>query len=70
MCIYIRDEILMSIGNSPEIRSQRILVGIILVERLGIWLEGSPFACQAMLPCSQHLLPLCGSRAIHVRRAQ
>ena len=32
----LRGGILMSIGNSPEVSSQRILVGMILVGRLGI----------------------------------
>ena len=32
-----RGGVLMSIGDSPEILSQRILVGITLVGRLGVW---------------------------------
>ena len=32
----LRAGILMSIGNFPEVLSQRILVGIILVGRLGV----------------------------------
>ena len=34
--LMLRDRILMSTGNFPEILSQRILVGIILVGRLGV----------------------------------
>ena len=34
--LNLGDEILMSIGNSPESLSQRILVGILLEGRLGI----------------------------------
>ena len=36
MILSLRGGILMSIGNSPEIMCQRILVGIILVGRLGV----------------------------------
>ena len=34
--LIVRGGILMSIGNFPEMLSQRILVGIILVGRLGV----------------------------------
>ena len=40
--LILRGGILMSIGNFPEILSQRILVGIILVGRLGVF--GAPRA--------------------------
>ena len=34
--LILRGDILMSIGNIPEVLSQRILAGIILVGRLGV----------------------------------
>ena len=37
--LILRDGILMSIGHFPECLSQAILVGIILVERLGVEAE-------------------------------
>ena len=39
--IYIRCGVLMSTGNSPESLSRQVLVGIILVGRLGV----TPFSC-------------------------
>lgn len=55
--LKLRGGILMSIGNSPEISSRRILVGIILVGRLGcsqIRVGGTRLA-GAVLRAREHL---------------
>ena len=53
--LILRGGILMSIGNLPEMLSQRILVGIILVGRLGI-------PCPFRLPSWKRVCPISDGR--------
>ena len=46
--VILRHGILISMGISPEVLSQHILVGIVLVERLGVWHDKS---VRRWVPC-------------------
>ena len=62
--LILRGGILMSIGNFPESSSQAILVGIMLVGRLGVVVHGScaPFASSHVQPsASYHMQPFASS---------
>ena len=50
--LKLRGGIIMSLGNFPERLSQAILVGIILVGRLGVAAEGAVWRCHPLLRTS------------------